>query len=65
MCSLWYRHSLQMTILCTGQERTFLTGAQGSHLQRVTIPEAARKQLRRGPPDDGAWGGVVVKALLY
>jgi hypothetical protein len=26
--------------------------AQDSHLQRVTIPEAARIQLRRGPPDD-------------
>ena len=30
----------------------FLTGAQDSHLQRVTIPEAAHVQLRRGPPDD-------------
>jgi hypothetical protein len=30
----------------------FLTGAQDSHLQRVTIPEAAHIQLRRGPPDD-------------
>jgi len=29
-----------------------LTGAQDSHLQRVTIPEAAHIQLRRGPPDD-------------
>jgi len=29
----------------------FLTGAQDSHLQRVTIPEAAHIQLRRGPPD--------------
>jgi len=30
----------------------FLTGAQDSHLQKVTIPEAAHVQLRRGPPDD-------------
>jgi hypothetical protein len=29
----------------------FLTGAQDSHLQRVTIPEAAHIQSRRGPPD--------------
>ena len=41
MCSLWYRHSLQVIV-----------GAQDSHLQRVTIPEAAHIQLRRGPPDD-------------
>jgi len=31
---------------------SFLTGAQDSHLQRVTIPEAAYVQLRRGPPQD-------------
>jgi len=31
---------------------SFLTGAQDSHLQTVTIPEAAHIQLRRGPPDD-------------
>jgi len=30
----------------------FLTGVQDSHLQRVTIPEVAHIQLRRGPPDD-------------
>jgi hypothetical protein len=34
------------------QRSPFLTGAQGSHLQRVTIPEAAHIQLRHGPPDD-------------
>jgi len=28
------------------------TGAQDSHLQRVTIPEAAYIQLRRRPPED-------------
>jgi len=30
----------------------FLTGAQDSHLQRVTIPEAAYIQLRRRLPED-------------
>ena len=29
-----------------------LTDAQDSHLQRVTIPETAYIQLRRGPPED-------------
>jgi hypothetical protein len=31
---------------------SFLTGAQDSHLQKVTIPEAAYTQLRRRPPED-------------
>jgi len=31
---------------------SFLTGAQDSHLQRVTIPEVAYIQLRRTPPED-------------
>jgi len=31
---------------------SFLTGAQDSHLQTVTIPEAACIQLRRRPPED-------------
>ena len=31
---------------------SFLTGAQGGHLQRVTTPEAACIQLRRRPPED-------------
>jgi hypothetical protein len=31
---------------------SFLTGAQDSHLQKVTIPEAAYIQLRRRPPED-------------
>ena len=31
---------------------SFLTGAQDSHLQRVTIPGAAYIQLRRRPPED-------------
>jgi hypothetical protein len=30
---------------------SFLTGAQYSHLRRVTIPEAAYIQLRRKPPE--------------
>jgi hypothetical protein len=44
ICSLWYRHSLQVTVLCTS--------SQDSHLRRVTIPEAAYIQLRRRPPED-------------
>jgi len=31
---------------------SFLTGAQDSHPQRLTIPEAAYIQLRRRPPED-------------
>jgi len=31
---------------------SFLTSAQDSHLQTVTIPEAAHIQLRRRPPED-------------
>ena len=31
---------------------SFLIGAQDSHLQRVTILEAAYIQLRRRPPED-------------
>ena len=31
---------------------SYLTGAQDSHLQTVMIPEAARIQLRRRPPED-------------
>jgi hypothetical protein len=34
------------------QPLSFLTGAQDSHLHRVTIPEAACIQLRRKPPED-------------
>jgi len=34
------------------RKSSFLTGAQDSHLQTVTIPEAAYIQLRRRPPDD-------------
>jgi hypothetical protein len=31
---------------------SFITGAQDSHLQRVTIPETAYIQLRSGPLED-------------
>jgi hypothetical protein len=34
------------------RNNSFLIGAQDSHLQRVTIPEAAYIQLRRRPPED-------------
>jgi len=34
------------------RKSSFLTGAQDSHLQRVTIPEAAYIHLRRRPPED-------------
>jgi hypothetical protein len=34
------------------RENSFLTGAQDSHLQRVTIPDAAYIQLRLTPPED-------------
>jgi hypothetical protein len=34
------------------RNNSFLTGAQESHLQRVTIPEVEYIQLRRRPPED-------------
>ena len=34
------------------RKSSFLTGAQDSHPQRVTRPEAAYIQLRRRPPED-------------
>ena len=34
------------------ENNSFLTGAQDSHLQTVTIPEGAYIQLRRRPPED-------------
>ena len=34
------------------RKSSFLTGAQDSHLQTVTIPEPAYIQLRRRPPED-------------
>jgi len=54
ICSLWYRHSRQVDCLVhwLRKNSSFLTGAQDSHLQSVTIPEAAYIQLRRRPPKD-------------
>jgi len=34
------------------RNNSFLTGAQDSRLQRVTIPETSYIQLRRRPPED-------------
>ena len=34
------------------RKSSFLTGAQDSHLQTVTIPEDAYIQLQRRPPED-------------
>ena len=34
------------------KKSSFLTGAQDSHLQRVTVPEAVCIQLRRRPPEE-------------
>ena len=34
------------------QFRSFLTGAQDSHLHTVTIPETAYIELRHRPPED-------------
>jgi hypothetical protein len=34
------------------RKNSFLTGAQDSHLQTVTTPEAPYIQLRRRPPED-------------
>jgi uncharacterized RDD family membrane protein YckC len=34
------------------RKNSFLTGAQDSHLQTVTIPGAVYIQLRRRPPED-------------
>jgi len=39
-------------IVIQSHRSSFLTGTQDSHLQRVTIPEAAYIQLRSRPPDD-------------
>ena len=34
------------------RKSSFLTSAQDSHLQKVTIPEAAYIQLQHRPPED-------------
>jgi hypothetical protein len=36
---------------------SFLTGAQDSRLQRMTIPETTYIQLRRSPPEDEQGNG--------
>jgi hypothetical protein len=41
--AIWYNKTYRSPLL---------TSAQNSHLQRVTIPEAAHIQLQCGPPDD-------------
>jgi len=51
-CFEHYSAHLQEVYVERTAGTSFLTGAQGSHLQRVTIPEAAYTQLRRRPPDD-------------
>ena len=54
--SLWYRHSLQVTVLCTGE--------QDSYLQGVTIPEAAYIQLRRTLPEDEQGNALNMRGIL-
>ena len=47
--------TMHISVLSCAQvkkESSFLAGAQDSHLQRVTIPEAACIQLRRRLPED-------------
>jgi len=43
--SIWYRHSLWVTVQYTGYERTFVTCVLNSHPKRVTIPHALLIQL--------------------
>jgi len=52
ICSLWYRHSAGDCNVHRLTKNSFLTGAQNSHLQRVTIPEATYIQLRHRLPED-------------
>jgi len=47
-----FRYTVQMFLVRSKLADSLLTGAQDSHLQRVTIPEAAYIQLRRRPPED-------------
>jgi hypothetical protein len=46
---LWVAYVTHSTLK---ERNSFLTGTQESHLQRVTMPEAAYIQLRRRPPED-------------
>jgi hypothetical protein len=43
---------------------SFLTSAQDSHLQRVTIPEAAYIQLRRRPPEEEQGNAQNMQSIL-
>jgi len=45
-------HLLKSSTCAPVKKGPFLTGAQDSHLQRVTIPEAVYIQLRHRPPED-------------
>ena len=45
-------HFLHVSRLRVKKDLSFLTGAQDSHLQTVTIPEAAYIQLQCRPPED-------------
>jgi len=46
------------------KKSSFLAGPQDSHLQRVTIPEAAYIQLRRRPPEDEQGNARNMKRIL-
>ena len=50
-CFEHYPAHLQEVYVVTVHLSSFLTGAQDSHLQTVTIPETAYIQLRRRPPE--------------
>jgi hypothetical protein len=46
------------------RKNSFLTGAQDSHLQKVTILEAAYVQLRRRPPEDEQGNARIMYRIL-
>jgi hypothetical protein len=46
------RRSITLVNFQVEAQNSFLTGAQDSHLQTVTIPQAAYTQLRRRPPEE-------------
>jgi len=43
--SIWYRHSLWVTVQTTGYYSPLVTCVLNGHLKRVTIPEAVLIQL--------------------
>jgi hypothetical protein len=49
ICSLWYHRSLQVIVYMQSLVSSLCAG--DSHLQRVTIPEAAYIQLRHRRPE--------------